>query len=265
MPDVWSRVKTLDEATQQRLAGVLETRGADTQQQRMREDFLAEIEIPKAARVLDVGCGTGVLTRRLVRHPNVGSAVGVDIAPSLLARARELYADTDVAFEEGDATALPFPDETFDVVVLDSTLSHVPNAEQAVAEAARVVRKGGAVAMFDGNYSTTTVALEAHDPLQTCVDAMMASSVTDLWLMRRLPTIVTGCDLTVTHHRSHGYVESRDPQYLLTVIDRGADLLYSNGRISAELAGALKAEARHRAQLGAFFGQIVYTSLIARR
>ncbi len=206
-----------------------------------------------------------MLTRRLIRRPNVGSAVGVDIAPSLLAHARELYAGTDVAFQEADATALPFTDETFDVIVLDSTLSHVPNAEQAVAEAARVVRKGGAVAVFDGNYSTTTVALDAHDPLQTCVDAMMASSVTDRWLMRRLPTIVAGCGLTVAHHRSHGYVESQAPEYLLTVIDRGVDLLHGGGRISAELADALKAEARHRATVGTFFGQIVYTSLIARR
>src|SRR5690606_2429461 len=111
VPDVWSMVSNLDTATQERLADVLETRGADAQQQRMRDALLTDIGFPARARVLDVGCGTGVLTRRLARWPNVDSVVGVDLAPSLLGRARTLCAALpNVAFEEGDATALPFPD-----------------------------------------------------------------------------------------------------------------------------------------------------------
>jgi ubiquinone/menaquinone biosynthesis C-methylase UbiE len=259
-------VSMLDTAIQERLADVLETRGADAQQQRMREAFLAEIGFSAGARVLDVGCGTGVMTRRLARWPNVDTVVGVDVAPSLLDRARALCAALpNVTFEEGDATALPFADGTFDVVALDSTLSHVANAERAVAEAARVLRPNGVLAVFDGNYSTTTVALGDHDPLQACVDAMMTGSVTDRWLMRRLPAIVRDCNLDVTRYASHGYVETSEAEYLLTVIDRGTDMLEAASLIGPELAAALKAEARRRANTGAFFGQIVYTSLVARR
>jgi len=266
VPDVWSMVSNLDTATQERLADVLETRGADAQQQRMRDALLTDIGFPARARVLDVGCGTGVLTRRLARWPNVDSVVGVDLAPSLLGRARTLCAALpNVAFEEGDATALPFPDASFEVVVLDSTLSHVPDAERAVAEAARVLRPDGTLAVFDGNYSTTTVALGEHDPLQTCVDAMVTGSVTDGWLMRRLPRIVRDQGLDITRYAGHGYVETSGAEYLLTVIDRGADMLQATGRIGPELAGALKAEARRRVEGGSFFGQIVYTSLVARR
>lgn len=266
MPDVWSMVSKLDAATQERLADVLETRGADAQQQRMRDAFLGDIGFPAGARVLDVGCGTGVLTRRVARWSNVGSVVGVDVAPSLLDRARALCAALpNVAFEEGDATALPFADASFDVVVLDSTISHVPDAGRAVAEAARVLRPNGVLAVFDGDYSTTTVALGEHDPLQACVDAMMSGSLTDAWLMRRLPAIVRDRQLDVVRYASHGYVETSEAEYLLTVIDRGADMLEASGQIGPELAAALKAEARRRAKTGAFFGQIVYTSLVARR
>jgi ubiquinone/menaquinone biosynthesis C-methylase UbiE len=266
VPDVWSMVSKLDAATQERLADVLETRGADAQQQGMRDAFLAGIGFPADARVLEVGCGTGVLTRRLARWPNVDSVVGVDVAPSLLDRARVLCAALpNVAFQDGDATALPFADATFDVVVLDSTLSHVPDAERAVAEAARVLRPNGVLAVFDGNYSTTTVALGAHDPLQACVDAMMSGSLTDAWLMRRLPALVRDCQLDVIRYASHGYVETSEAEYLLTVIDRGADMLEAAGQIGHELAAALKGEARRRAKTGSFFGQIVYTSLVARR
>jgi hypothetical protein len=59
MPDVWATVSELDTATQERLADVLETRGANPQQQAMRRAFLAEIALPDQARVLEVGCGTG--------------------------------------------------------------------------------------------------------------------------------------------------------------------------------------------------------------
>ena len=65
--------------------------------------------------------------------------------------------------------------------------------------------------------------------------------------------------------RSHGYVETADPQYMLTIVDRGADVLAQDGRIGIEAAGALKAEARRRAESDEFFGHIAYVSLIARR
>src|SRR5262245_25238375 len=87
MPDVWSTVAALDTASQERLAAVLETRGADPRQQAMRRAFLADVPFPAGARVLEVGCGTGVLTRALARWPNVAAAVGSDLAPILLARA----------------------------------------------------------------------------------------------------------------------------------------------------------------------------------
>ena len=93
MMDLWSVVADLDEGTQERLAAVLETRGADPQQRAMRRALLADIAFPADARVLEVGCGTGVLTRVLAGWPEVGDVVGVDPAPSLLRKARELAAE----------------------------------------------------------------------------------------------------------------------------------------------------------------------------
>jgi ubiquinone/menaquinone biosynthesis C-methylase UbiE len=213
-----------------------------------------------------VGCGTGVLTRVLAGWPGVGEVVGVDPAPSLLGRARELAADRpNVAFREADGRSLPFDDATFDAVVFDSTLSHVPGPDGALAEAARVLRPLGWLAAFDGDYATTTVALGDHDPLQACVDAMMASSVTDRWLARRLPALVRARGLEVARFRSHGFVETTEGGYMLTVVDRGADILHASGQIGAAAAAALKAEARRRVDTGTFFGHIAYASLAARK
>jgi ubiquinone/menaquinone biosynthesis C-methylase UbiE len=265
MPDVYSTINTLDPAMQRRLADVLETRGADPQQQAMRRSFLAGIAMPPRSAVLEVGCGTGVLTRMLARLPDVDTVIGVDPAPSLLEHARELAADlTNVTFQEADGRSLPFDNAGFDVVLFDSTLSHVPGPEQALAEALRVLRPEGRLAIFDGDYATTTVALGDHDPLQACVNATMANSVHDRWLMRRLPTLVRSCGFVVDSVVSHGFVEMGGG-YMLTVIERGADFLHSAGQIGEESAAALKEEARRRVAAGAFFGHIAYLSLTARK
>jgi ubiquinone/menaquinone biosynthesis C-methylase UbiE len=266
MPDVWANVAGLDDATQDRLAGVLEARGADAQQREMRRTFLGDIDYPHGARVLDVGCGTGVLTRQLAERPGVESVVGVDAASSLLEKARELARDLEaVEFHEADARELPFTDETFDVVVFDSTLSHVPEPERAIAEAYRVLRPSGLLGAFDGDYATATVALGDHDPLQACVDAMMAGSVTDRWLVRRLAALVRERGFEDVTLRSHGFAETGGGDYMLSVVDRGADLLHERGEIGRAAADALKDEARRRVAAGTFFGHIAYASVTARK
>jgi ubiquinone/menaquinone biosynthesis C-methylase UbiE len=263
MPDVWSTVAELDAATQDRLAMVLETRGADPQQQVMRRAFLSDTVFPSHAVVLDVGCGTGVLTRMLARLADVDRVIGVDPASSLLDKARELAADlSNISFQEADGRTLPFADESFDVVVFDSTLSHVPGPEHALGEAYRVLRPKGWLAVFDGDYATTTVALSDHDPLQACVDTMMTNSVNDRWLVRRLTALVRDANFDPVAFRSQGIVETSGG-YMLTIIDRGADLLHTSGQVSDEMAAALKAEARRRVEEGSFFGHIAYASLTA--
>lgn len=264
MADVWSNVAGLDDETQERLAGVLETRGADPQQQEMRHRFLAAIELSAAARVLEVGCGTGVLTRTLAQLAGVASVVGVDLAPSLIEKARELASGLpDVTFEVADAASLPFAEASFDVVVFDSTLSHVPDSRRAVEEAFRVLRPAGVLAAFDGDYATATVAVRQHDPLQTCVDAMLAGSVHDRFVLRQLPALVRECGFQDTAYRSYGFAETGEGVYMLTVVDRGAEVLLADGVAGEELVAALKAEARRRVEAGSFFGHIAYGSVTA--
>jgi ubiquinone/menaquinone biosynthesis C-methylase UbiE len=266
MPDVWTAVQDLDQATQERLADVLEKRGADAQQHAMRHAFLEGVPFPRDARVLDVGCGTGVLTRVLARWPQVASVVGIDPARALLDKASFAAAHLpNVSFSEGDGRSLPFDNAMFDIVTSDSTLSHVPGPERAVGEAFRVLRPGGYLAVFDGDYATATVALADHDPLQVCVDAMMANSVTDRRIMRRVTSLVAACGFEVVSFKSYGFVETGGDGYMLTVVDRGADILCSQGHIGKDTAAALKEEARSRLRAGRFFGHVAYAGLIARR
>lgn len=114
---------------------------------RAAEDFVSRLDIPPGAQVLDVACGTGNTAIPLARR---GARVtGVDIAPNLLAQARERAAaeGVEIWFDEGDAEELPYPDAAFDAVVTMFGAMFAPHPELVVAECARVLRPGGLLAM----------------------------------------------------------------------------------------------------------------------
>ena len=266
MPDVYSMIAEVDQATQERLADILELRAADPQQRAIVESYLSRVEFPSSARVLEIGCGTGAVTRALARRPEVVEAVGVDPSPVFIIKAGDLATEFgNVVFEQGDGRALRFADSEFDAVVVHTTLCHIPQPELVLAEAARVLRPEGLLAVCDGDYATITVALGEADPLQDCIEAVKTAFINDVWLVRRLPKLLRSAGFELLDTCSHGYLQTSQPDYLLTLVDRGADTIASNNVGGDELAAALKAEARRRAAADEFFGFIGFVSFIARK
>ena len=266
MPDPYADITRVDPEILQILVSALETRAADPRQKAMREAYFSWVNFPQAAKVLDAGCGTGAVSRDLAGWANVAEVVGIDPSPVFLEKARELAADVpNLRFEEGDARCLPYGDATFDLVIFHTCLCHVPGPEKALEEAYRVLRPDGTLAVFDGDYATTTFAIGDHDPLEDCADAVIAALVQDRWLVRRLPSLARSAGFRMERFDSHGYAQTSEPDYLLTLIDRGADALAGWGRIDTAMAEALKKEARRRVDDGEFFGFIAFASLIARK
>lgn len=104
--------------------------------------MLAASELKAGDDFLDVGCGTGVLTREAAGVVGAnGRAVGLDLSESMLGVARK-QAPT-ARFQQGNATALPFEDASFDVVCGAFMLMFVPEPAAAVKEMWRVLRPGG--------------------------------------------------------------------------------------------------------------------------
>ncbi|AXB43268.1 class I SAM-dependent methyltransferase [Amycolatopsis albispora] len=96
-------------------------------------------------QVLDLGCGTGRITLPVARR--AGSVTGFDLTGSMLEQAARKAGEENlqVRFEQGDMADLPFPDDSFDVVVSVLALMHVPPADHPAvfAEIRRVLRPGG--------------------------------------------------------------------------------------------------------------------------
>lgn len=267
MPDVYLTIADAEPAVIEELARVLELRAADPQQQAMRDTYFSDLDLDDGTLALEVGCGTGAVTRALASLPATGPVVGVDPSPGFLAAARELSAGiSDIDFVEGDAKALPFEDGSFDAVVFHTTLCHVPDPDVALGEALRVLRAGGRLAVFDGDYATATCASGDADPLQAFVDAMLETHLYDRWFARRLPQLVLEAGFEIERLRGHSYVEAPSSAgYMLALVDRGAASLTASGTLGEEAAEAMRAEARRRSDAGEFFGHIAYVSVVARK
>ncbi len=105
--------------------------------------MLRRLDLRSSDHVLDLGCAYGVWTAWLDRR--VQRVVGVDVDVEALARARSLYPDA--TFVVADARSLPFADAEFDKVVFISTLEHIRQPEEALAETARVLKPGALLAL----------------------------------------------------------------------------------------------------------------------
>jgi SAM-dependent methyltransferase len=111
------------------------------------------LKIEPERRWLDVGCGTGVLTRAILELAAPREVVGVDPSDGFLAYARTRTADGRVSFDTGSAGALPFDDEAFDAIVCGLVLNFVPDPVLGLGEMRRVARPGGTVAAYVWDYA----------------------------------------------------------------------------------------------------------------
>ena len=131
--------------------------------------------------VLDVGCGTGTTDQLLVSR--VGSLHGVDISEEMLAQARASVPDAEYRWYDGEK--LPFPDETFEVVVAICVLHHVPLSSRYkfVSEMVRVARSGGIVAIFEHN-PVNPLTRHAVNSCQLDQDAVLLRSRETMGLLK---------------------------------------------------------------------------------
>ncbi|MCU0770321.1 MAG: class I SAM-dependent methyltransferase [Verrucomicrobia bacterium] len=107
--------------------------------------------------VLDVACGTGAVTQAILRVlGGSGTVVGMDPSPGMLNQAR---ARVRTRFVEGEAEALPFPDNTFDFLTMGYALRHVTDLHRAFGEYRRVLRPGGRVLLLEITRPTRPWAL----------------------------------------------------------------------------------------------------------
>jgi SAM-dependent methyltransferase len=134
--------------------------------------FSAMFELEAGAWALDVGCGTGALTARLVERLGAANVAAIDPSESFVDRAAALFPGADV--RRANAEDLPFPDGAFDLTLAQLVIPFMADPVGGISEMSRVTRQGGTVAASVWDHGTGRSplapfwrAVEALDPVAT--------------------------------------------------------------------------------------------------
>jgi ubiquinone/menaquinone biosynthesis C-methylase UbiE len=258
---LWRDTATADAERARDLAARLESRAKAEDEVAARDTYLGLLNIAAGERVLDVGCGSGAVTREIARLVGSrGLAVGLDPSPALLAVARELAQEAGlgdrVEFREGDALRLPFPNRSFDVVVCVTVLSHVPEGEAAIPELVRILRSGGRLGVLDQDTDMTAFTHPNRILTRRIVAAASDAMAVNGWLVRELPLLFQRAGLVDVRARGFFPLETDLRSFYASLTDRCAEVAVKAGAIT---------ESERRAWLDAFHERGTQGPIIAGR
>lgn len=268
--DPFGRTDKLDDSMLAALVARFEARGKNPRFAKMLADYLDAMSIDRTARVLDMGCGTGLAARAIARREDFsGHITGVDLSPYLVTAAKRLAGDERLAehlnFLAGDVRTLNFADGSFDAVVAHTLLSHVEDPLAVLKEAARVVRPGGTIGVFDGDYASLT--FDHPDPVKGKAydEALISALVTNPRVMRQLPRFLQAAGLELVASASYVLSEIGKADFWASAIDAYRKLVAKAGAMTEAEANAWAAALHGDSDAGVFFGSSNYYSYVARR
>ena len=206
----------------------LEARGRTPSQRRLRRRFLRFIPIRSGQRVLEVGCGTGVVLRDVgALVGSRGYAVGVDQSRALVAAARGLIARDprrgQLAVRWAAGEQLPFRQPRFDVTLAVTVILHVADPLRIVKEMARVTRPGGHVAVQDQDFGTVAVAHPDRALTDQIMGGVAARMYEEPYSGRRLPGLLRAVGLERVRLLTDIYQDTTLTPYTKTFLERRAE------------------------------------------
>lgn len=197
------------------------------------------LALKPGARVLDVGCGTGLELEALAQIVGPGGqVVGLERSSALIAQARARGRDrmSPVELVQGDAGDLPFADGEFDACRADRTLQHVDDPTGALAEIVRVTRAGGRVVVTESRWGLVAPSLDER--LTDRVLGLLATGSEQAdWIGHRLPAIFEAAGMSdVESLRSDYTVSEAEDFFAFTQLRSAAARAAGQGALSSEEA-----------------------------
>jgi len=268
--DLFARTDQLDAATLDALVLRFEARGKHPAFANMLHEYLDAMQIAPAASVLDMGCGTGLVAREIARHSGfTGSVAGIDLSPHLVAAATRLAGEEGVGprvtFQSGDVRQLPFADAAFDAVVAHTLISHVSGPLSVLKEGARVLKPGGMLAVFDGDYGSLTFDQSNEAKARADDAALVSAVVANPRVMGQMPRLLREAGFELLTSFSHVLAEVGTASFWLSGIETFRRLLPQAGAMTAAEADAWAAGQRAASDAGVFFGRCNYHAYLARK
>ena len=267
--DVFRLAPSMDASVLQTIAARLEFRGTDEGYARLSQAYFGRVPLASARRILALGCGTGIEVRALKRliAPDV-VVVGIDHSPALIEDARRLTADEglaeNVTYQTGRRTQAAGGDGEFDLVTLHTLISHVEDPLQVLREARRVVRPGGTVAVFDGDYASLTFAYPDHALAVTIEEKLKQILVANPRVMRDMPRLLREAGLALTEAVGALYANIGDGSFWANAADSYGMVLARSGLLPHDVVDGWRAFQAESVADNTFFGASNYYTYLAR-
>jgi ubiquinone/menaquinone biosynthesis C-methylase UbiE len=267
--DAFAPGRRHDDEVIQKLGSILELRGEQKHQAKIRDIYFQGAGLKPGMSVLEVGCGTGVVARHLARYLGKSSRVaGIDLVEKFIDIARNIEGSAGtgecaaIEYQVGDAYHLPYPDHEFDATLAATLFSHLPDKSKALVGMIRVTRPGGIVMAFDQDYETLIFAHEDKELTRKILRHGSDWNITDGWTGRRLPGLFAEQGLEKVKCIPFVYSERDTSSYLMTIAVRFAALCVQHGVASKSEADSWIAHLREIGEKKSFFSSINYYCVI---
>ena len=219
-------------------------------------------------RIIDVGCGPGFYVAELLDEVGEqGSVLGVDAAEAMLGvAAKRCEGSENASFEQGDATALPAADETFDAALSVQVMEYVPDVDRALAEIYRVLRPGGRAVIWDVDWETLSWYSRDFERMARARKAF-DNHLTHPALPQRLTALLRTAGFEDVTMEGHVFATNEiDAQsYLCMGLPLFVEFIGSQEEFGPDAAKAWEEEQRELGERGEFYGSVTQFCFSARR
>ncbi len=238
-PDPYRDVDAQPDVAQ--LAASLEARGRAAAHARLVRRFLGFVPLRPRDRVLEVGCGTGVILREIAARLGAsGRVVGIDRSQLLLRTAGRLLRThpgrRKISVRRADGAELPFKAARFDVTLAVTVLLHVADPARVVEEMARVTRPGGRVAVQDQDFGTLALTHPDRVLTERILTGVAERIYEEPWSGRRLPGLLRAAGLGQVRLLTDIYQDTTLESYTKAFLERRAERAVNFGLVDEATA-----------------------------
>ena len=239
-PDPWRDAD--GQANVDEMAKSLEARGRTPAQARLRRRFLKFVPVKPGERVLEVGCGTGVVVRDLAALVGRrGEVVGVDASRRLLERARALCRESAggarIALRVADGARLPFAAHRFDAALAVTVILHVADPLRVAREMTRVTRPGGRVGLQDQDFGVVALTHPDRALTERIMRGVAERVYEEPHSGRRLPGLLRAAGLVDVRLLTDVYQDTTLEPWTKTFLERRAERALRFGIVDVTTAG----------------------------
>jgi ubiquinone/menaquinone biosynthesis C-methylase UbiE len=268
--DVWGQTADIDDSALAVMAARLENRAKHPFFRGVIADYIGDLGVERIEHALEIGCGTGIVSRRLAATPEFhGTITATDMSSYLIDAARRHAAEEGVgariAFAVGSATALDAKDGAYDLVIAHTLFSHAADPVTIVKECARVLRPDGRLLIFDRDFASSALSLDDDVAAKIDIADVARAFAAQPFIMRQLPRFFAETGFAIASHRSYVVADVGQAEFFAENLSTWRWLLPVSGVVDKAAADLLMNRLDAASAAGTLFWANNFYTFIARK